>query len=174
MPPSYQPAVVEISTPHNHNISFCCFLIPVSFKLFLLRKLKSVKCPRVPPRYQPAVVEISTLNHAAYLAPHIHNISFCCFFIPVSFKLFRYFEKTIAFVRSEFGTNETLQVEHFFLTLWPVLRHTQSKQAKKWGFFFQLAEVHLHRSYFLQNPYYYDQIVSFIFKINCGLSSGWS
>ena len=41
----------------------------------------------MPPSYQPAVVEISTLSHAAYPAPHNHNISFCWVFIQVSLKL---------------------------------------------------------------------------------------
>ena len=43
------------------------------------------------------------------------------------------------FVRSKSGTNEALPVEHFLACL---LRSVQ------------LAEVHLYRSYFLQNPYF--------------------
>ena len=57
------------------------------------------------------------------------------------------------FVRSNFGTNEPLPVEHFFShflagLLW------RSQPAKKWGKKVQLAEVHLYRIYFLQNPYF--------------------
>ena len=47
------------------------------------------------------------------------------------------------FVRSNFGTNEPLPVEHFF----PHRTKSEEKSV-------QLAEVHLYRSYFLENPYF--------------------
>ena len=43
------------------------------------------------------------------------------------------------------------QLNTFFLTTYLA---THSKPSKKWGKSVQLAEVHLYRSYFLQNPYF--------------------
>ena len=58
------------------------------------------------------------------------------------------------FVRSKFGTNEPLPVEHFF----PRGAHRPKSEEKS----VQLAEVHLYRIYFLQNPYF-NQIARFLF-----------
>ena len=58
------------------------------------------------------------------------------------------------FVRSKFGTNEPLPVEHFFPHFWPVCCVCAENQPKSEEKSVQLAEVHLYRSYFLQNPYF--------------------
>ena len=58
------------------------------------------------------------------------------------------------FVRSNFGTNEPLPVEHFFLTFWQVCCVSAANQPKREEKSVQLAEVHLYRIYFLQNPYF--------------------
>ena len=47
------------------------------------------------------------------------------------------------FVRSKLGTNEPLPVEHYFPHFLADLQISV-----------QLLEVHLYRSYFLQNPYF--------------------
>ena len=58
------------------------------------------------------------------------------------------------FVRRNFGTNEPLPVEQFFLFFWPVcLAHTANRP-KSEEKSVQLAKVHLYRIYFLQNPYF--------------------
>jgi hypothetical protein len=58
------------------------------------------------------------------------------------------------FVRSNFGTNEPLPVEHFFPHFLAGFLRTHNKPAKSEEKSVQLAEVHLYRIYFLQNPYF--------------------
>ena len=52
------------------------------------------------------------------------------------------------FVRSNFCTNEPLPVEHFFPHFLAGLFTANRPKSV------QLAEVHLYRNYFLQNPYF--------------------
>ena len=59
------------------------------------------------------------------------------------------------FVRSNFGTNEHLPVEHFFPLLFGrFAAHYTANRPKSEEKSVQLAEVHLYRNYFLQNPYF--------------------
>ena len=75
------------------------------------------------------------------------------------------------FVRSSFGTNEPLPVEHFFLTFWPVCCAHTANRPKSEEKSVQLAEVHLYRTYFLQNPYFKGIASSMCFDL-CTAKSG--
>ena len=46
------------------------------------------------------------------------------------------------------------QLNTFFLTFWPVCCVCEANRPKSEEKSFQLAEVHLYRIYFLQNPYF--------------------
>ena len=67
------------------------------------------------------------------------------------------------FVRSNFGTNEPLPVEHF------AANRPKSEEKSV-----QLPEVHLYRSYFLQNPYFSIQRKGFIANLLFSLVSSAS
>ena len=61
------------------------------------------------------------------------------------------------FVRSKFGTNEPLPVEH--------TANQQKSEEKS----VQLAEVHLYRIYFLQNPYFSVLGIYITLRVGCCL-----